>query len=62
MATTATLTITEAQARALVFCLDMGEMDLQQTEQEEKSASGLGCFERSIEAIRQKLAAQGFSV
>lgn len=62
MANTSAITLTEAQVRALIFCLDMGEMDLEQTEQEEKSASGLGHFERSIEAIRQKLAAQGFSV
>ena len=58
----AKVTLTEAQARALLFCLDMGEMELAQTEQEEKSRSGLGHLERSIEAIRQKLAAQGFSV
>ena len=58
----AKLTLTEAQARALLFCLDMGEMDLAQMDQEEKSGSGLGHFERSIEAMRQKLAAQGFSV
>lgn len=58
----ATVTLSEAQVRALLFCLDMGEMDLMQTDQEEKSASGLGHFERSIEAIRQKLSAQGFSV
>lgn len=62
MANTSAITLTEAQVRALIFCLDMGEMDLEQTEQEEKSALGLGHFERSIEAIRQKLAAQGFSV
>lgn len=62
MASTAQVTLTEAQVRALVFCLDMGEMDLMQTDQEEKSASGLGHFERSIKAVRQKLAAQGFSI
>lgn len=62
MSSTAKVTITEAQARALLFCLDMGEMDLAQMDQEEKTGSGLGHFERSIEAIRQKLVAQGFSL
>lgn len=62
MANTAKITLTEAQIRALLFCLDMGEMDLQQTDDEEKRDSGLGHFERSIESIRQKLAKEGFSL
>lgn len=59
---TVKLTLTEAQARAFLFCLDMGDMDLAQMDQEEKTGSGLGHFERSIEAMRQKLATQGFSI
>lgn len=57
---TATIKLTEAQTRALHYCLDIGQMDLEQYPQEEKTESGLGHFERSIEAIRQKLAEQGF--
>jgi hypothetical protein len=57
-----TIKLTEAQIRALFFALDVGQMDLEQMDQDEKSSSGLGHFERSIDAIRQKLAAQGFTL
>jgi hypothetical protein len=53
------ITLTEAQARALLFALDIGQLELEQTPQEEKSGSGLAHFERSIDCIREKLAAQG---
>lgn len=52
---TTTLKLSEAQVRALKYCLDMGRMELEQTEEDEKWESGLGYFEGSIDAIEAKL-------
>lgn len=49
------LRLSEAQMRALRYCLDTGRMELEQTEDDEKWESGLGYFERSIEAIEAQL-------
>jgi hypothetical protein len=58
----ATLKLSEPQIRALLFCLDNGQMDLEQHTAEERGASEMQHFERSIEAMFNQLSAQGFSL
>lgn len=56
----AKLNLSEAQVRALLFCLDNGAMDLEQHTPEEKGLAEMQHFERSIEAMLSQLSTQGF--
>jgi hypothetical protein len=51
---TTTLKLSEAQVRVLAFCLDIGRMELEQLDEEELK-DGFSHFQRSIEAIENKL-------
>jgi len=58
----ATLKLSEAQIRTIHYCLDIAQLDLEQHTAEEKGEAEMQHFERSIEAMRSQLVAQGYAL